>query len=143
MFQLLKDIPVYFGNISKKILGDHMNANTNTIIIGFDRYLSPSIKDNEHLMTGRTEGNRFVIKGPDKKRSMSIINDLQNIHFKDALVAPFISKILYVNYEKCYKYEVINDKVIRTEYSHLRCQDHEEADTKIIFTCTSWILMLT
>lgn len=82
----LKDIPVSFGNISRKILGDVMNTNAKTVIIAFDRYFSPSIKDNEHLMRGRVEGNRFLINGPDQKRSTNFFNDLQNIHFKDALV---------------------------------------------------------
>lgn len=140
------EIPVSFGNISKKILHSFTANDAKTIIITFDRYVSPSIKDHEHGLRGRTEGNRFTINGPDQKRSTNFRNDLKNIHFKDALVkflcanwsqdymSPYImNKTIFVNYENCFKFEVINNNVIRTVEDDVSCPEHLEADTKIIF----------
>lgn len=49
-------------------------------------------------------------------------------------MAPFFNgKTVYVNYESCYKYEIINDKVTTTLCEDLSCPAHEEADSKIVF----------
>lgn len=45
----------------------------------------------------------------------------------------FAGKTIYVNHDKCYKYEILNDNVIQTEEIELSCPNHEEADTKIAF----------
>lgn len=46
----------------------------------------------------------------------------------------FISKkIIYLNYEYCYKYEIINENVQKTRHDVLTCPQHEETDTKIIY----------
>lgn len=82
----MTEIPVSFGNISQKILHSFTANGAKTIIITFDRYVSPSIKDNEHILRERVEGNRFTINGPQQKRSANFRNDLKNIYFKEALV---------------------------------------------------------
>lgn len=49
-------------------------------------------------------------------------------------MAPFIgTKIVYINYDFCYKYQVKDGKVERTIENNLSCADHEEADTKIVY----------
>lgn len=49
-------------------------------------------------------------------------------------IAPFIgNKIIYVNYESCFKYEKIGDNVIKSLEENLSCKEHDESDTKIIF----------
>ena len=49
-------------------------------------------------------------------------------------MAPYISnKVIYLNFDACYKYVVSDGKVIRTLEQALTCPAHEEADTKMIF----------
>lgn len=72
--------------------------------------------------------------------------ELKNVYFKQALVEFFIrdwasndlaafmnNKILYLNFDKCYRYESINHEMLVTQVDALSCPLHEEADTKIIF----------
>ncbi|XP_067640047.1 uncharacterized protein CAH3 isoform X1 [Eurosta solidaginis] len=49
-------------------------------------------------------------------------------------MAPFIAnRQIYLNFDKCYKYGVVNNCVQRTEDFNLNCPAHEEADTKIVY----------
>lgn len=41
------------------------------------------------------------------------------------------NKIININVDTCYEFEVCNDEVIRTEYFDLNCSGHEEADTSV------------
>ena len=72
--------------------------------------------------------------------------DLKNVYFKEELVrfliddwqstemVPFIgNKTVFVNYESCFKFQVIDQKIIRSEIVELSCPEHEEADTKMIY----------
>ena len=117
-----------------------------TIIICFDKYFSPSIKDDEHTRRGTVRGTQYSIHGPDQTRPSDFFAELKNICFKKALVnfliqdwerddlASFIgNKTVYVNYILSFKYEVVDGHVIRSREDHLSCPSHEEADTKIIF----------
>lgn len=117
-----------------------------TVIIAFDKYILPSIKDNEHSLRSRIRGQRFQINGPNQIRPSNFADALKNIYFKEALVdfiiedwaidhmPPFIgNKTIFVNYVDCYKYDVHEGKVRRTLQPLLACPGHEEADTKIIF----------
>lgn len=46
------------------------------------------------------------------------------------------NKTIYLNHDSCYVYSVIDNKVRRQIDHDLSCEDHEEADTKIVFfTC--------
>ncbi|KAL3279889.1 hypothetical protein HHI36_017395 [Cryptolaemus montrouzieri] len=114
------------------------------IDIIFDQYFSPSIKDCERLR--REELTTPVSIGPNQVRPHNFGAELKNIQFKEALVnffidhwdsedmLPFIgNKNIYVSFNKCYSYKVLNNKVIKTIEESLSCEEHEEADTRIIF----------
>lgn len=142
----MTEVPSKFGNISQKLLHLFTRNNAKIVIITFDRYLFPSIKDNEHILRGAQIGREYNINGADQIRPSDFHAELRNINFKNALVkflidnwcsnhlaVHFMGKTVYVNHVDCYKYEVINGEVIRTNDTHLSCPSHEEADTKIIF----------
>lgn len=145
MFHLMKDVPQRYGKISQKMLQMCITNNAATIIIAFDRYVFPSIKDHEHNLRGMRQA-KCQIEGPDQVRQSDFASELKNVNFKEALVnfitrdwandymAPLIgNKEIYINFEKCYKYKVINNHVERTDVLSLACPAHEEADTKIVF----------
>lgn len=49
-------------------------------------------------------------------------------------MASFIgNKNIYVSFNKCYSYRVENNKVIKTVEDLLSCEEHEEADSRIIY----------
>ncbi|CAF4952709.1 unnamed protein product [Pieris macdunnoughi] len=146
MLHAFQDVPSTFGNISKKLIQMFTNNHARIIIVAFDRYFSPSIKDIEHLLRGRVRGQQYRINGPDQVRPANFANELKKMYFKAALVeflcdhwgnnymASYIgNKTIYINYEFCYKYEVQNNEVLRTLDHNLSCPAHEEADTKIVF----------
>lgn len=145
MLHLMKDVPITFGNIAKKMLQTVCASTSKIIVIAYDRYIFPSIKDTEHKLRGMEQAN-FHIDGPNQVRKKDLSIELKNVHFKEALVqffvdnwaedcmAPYIdNKIIYVNAETCFKYVVSDGKVVRTEDQTLTCLAHEEADTKMIF----------
>lgn len=142
----IRDVPLSFSKISQKLMQVFTTSSAKTVIITFDRYLFPSIKDNEHSLRNRVRGQRFQINGPDQIRPSNFSEALKNIYFKEALIefliedwkndymAPWIGeKTIIVNYLECYKYEVNEGKVQRTFDPLLTCAGHEEADTKIVF----------
>ncbi|XP_011171576.3 uncharacterized protein LOC105204222 [Solenopsis invicta] len=146
LLHLMRDIPLNLGGVSQKFLKMCVMSNAHTVIINFDQYFSPSIKDNEHLLRGTTEDYVFLIKGPDQRCPVNFNVELKNINFKKALVNFFITdwensymalfignKTIYLNFDYCYKYEVHDGKVNKTLDDNLSCPDHEEADTKIIY----------
>lgn len=80
----------------------------------------PSIKDHEHILRGRREGQNYCINSTDQLRLANFANELKNIHFKKALVqficndwknnemASFIGqKTIYINYDVCYKLKYV------------------------------------
>lgn len=142
----MTEVPLSFGNISKKLITIVTSSNVRTVIIAFDRYFTPSIKDHEHTLRGRVEGQNYSINSPDQLRLANFANELKNINFKNALIeficndwennymVPFIGeKTIYINHDICYKYEKQDEKIHRTVEENLNCTAHEEADTKIIF----------
>lgn len=56
--------------------------NAQEIVIVFDRYFSPSIKDNEHLLRGGFENRKYVISGGNQERPADFSRELRN---KDSL----------------------------------------------------------
>lgn len=71
---------------------------------------------------------------------------LKNIKFKEDLVeylleswakddkAPYFeNKVVFVSYKQCYRYELVNQHVVKTVDHTQSCPSHEEADTKIVF----------
>nr|CAH7741160.1 unnamed protein product [Callosobruchus chinensis] len=85
MLHLTREVPVTYGNISTEILNMFCSNDAEVIVIAFDRYISPSIKDNKHSLRGM-QVTQFHIEGPDQIRSSDFSNDLKNAHFKEALV---------------------------------------------------------
>ncbi|CAH1173831.1 unnamed protein product [Phaedon cochleariae] len=145
MLHLMREIPATYGNISTKILSMFCSNDAEVVVIAFDRYIFPSIKDSEHSLRGM-QVTQFHIEGADQIRSSDFSNDLKNAKFKEALVnfiiqhwaldsaAPFIgNKTIFINYDQCYKYKVNNGHVERTHDVSSTCPAHEEADTKIVF----------
>lgn len=46
-------------------------------------------------------------------------------------MVPFVgNETMYVNFDKCYKFEVVNDKLKQTADEEFNCAGHLEADTK-------------
>lgn len=58
-------------------------------------------------------------------------------HWADREMATIIGdKTIYLNHDLCYVYTTTNNEVTKKVDYDLSCQDHEEADTKIVFfTC--------
>ncbi|CAG5085062.1 Protein of unknown function [Cotesia congregata] len=111
----------------------------------FDQYFSPSIKDYERTLRCEMNDLDFKITGPMQVRPVDFNKELKNIKFKQAFVtflidhwatqemAPLIGEtIINLSYDKCYTYKVESNVVIREENNDLSCDDHEEADTKIV-----------
>ncbi|CAH2226959.1 jg20553 [Pararge aegeria aegeria] len=106
MLHQMKDVPLSFGKISKKVL-QKICANTAKIIyIVFDRYIFPSIKDTEHKLRGMEQAN-FHIEGPDQVRKKDFSLELKNVNFKEALV-----QFLIENWEEDYMWPYIKDKTV-------------------------------
>lgn len=146
LLHCMKEVPITYGNISKKILQMITNYSANRIDLIFDKYFNPSIKDYEHALRGSYINENYVISGVNQKRKSNFSVELKNMKFKEAFVkfliehwacddvAPLIgSKIIHVNFDLCYKYSVQNGKVNKIIEPNLTCEGHEEADTKIIY----------
>ncbi|XP_041981090.1 uncharacterized protein LOC121736526 [Aricia agestis] len=146
LLHTLKDIPRTFGDISKKILHILCKHNVERIDLIFDRYFCPSIKDTEHGLRKNVKSTDFRISGPQQVRPSDFAKELKNIKFKDALVKFIINnwseqdmahiianKIININHDMCYEYSVKDGFVIQTINEDLTCQEHEEADTKIVY----------
>ncbi|XP_017472207.1 PREDICTED: uncharacterized protein LOC108363375 [Rhagoletis zephyria] len=145
MLYLMKNVPVTFDNISIQFLKMICANSANTIILTFDRYIFPSIKDTEHKIRGMQLSN-FSISGSEQVRPTDFTGEWKNVNFKEAIVrfffdhwaedymAPYINnKTIYVNADACHKYIVRDGKMIRSIEHQLTCPSHEEADTKIIY----------
>ncbi|CAG9763477.1 unnamed protein product [Ceutorhynchus assimilis] len=88
----------------------------------------------------------YIIAGLDQARGVEFSREMSNIKFKEALVkflsmhwssteaTPFIgNKIINLNFDLCYRFEVINGEVVKTTDDQLICEGYEEADTKIVY----------
>lgn len=145
ILHLIKEVPHTFGKISTKILQIVTNFGSNLVDIIFDRYFSPSIKNYERDLRNNTD-IPYNISGPDQSRPHDFTKELRNNYFKEALVkfliedwasdekAPFIGdKIIRLNFDLCYRFVSSGNQVKRTIDDDFTCEDHEKADTKIIF----------
>lgn len=147
LLHTMTEVPKTFGNISKKMLQKFCNFNASRIDIIFDQYFTPSIKDYERSLRQEFSKLDFTITGPDQVRPSDFTKELKNSKFKEALidffilhwasdeVAPLIGdKVINVNFKQCHSFVTNNDdKVICNILEDLTCQDHEEADTKIVY----------
>ncbi|KAK5644894.1 hypothetical protein RI129_006194 [Pyrocoelia pectoralis] len=146
LLHTMKDIPKTFGNISKKIMSILTATHARRVDIVFDQYFSPSIKEYERAQRHEVRNREYFITGPEQVRPVDFIKELRNIEFKQAFInflithwstnemAEFIGNtIINLNYKECYTYSAHNNSVTSYAYDNLSCQNHEEADTKIIF----------
>ena len=85
MLHLMKDVPSNLGNISKKMLQTICTNTAKTMVIAFDRYIFPSIKDSEHKFRSMEQTN-FLIDGPGQVPKKGFSIELKNINFKEALL---------------------------------------------------------
>lgn len=144
----LKDLPHYYEDISKKILKMVLNTRATEVRLVFDRYENPSIKDYEHKMRGSFGSPQCEITRR-QKRYTEFSKDVTNIYFKQAFVQFLIEdwtendmaqiigqKIFYVDYEKCYRYTALENRVIREEIHQLSTLTLE-ADNKLVFHACS------
>lgn len=67
VLHLMTEVPRTFCKISKKLLQTICQKEAKIIIIAFDQYFSPSIKDTEHALRGLHESN-FNLDVPDQER---------------------------------------------------------------------------
>ncbi|KMQ83659.1 fibropellin-1-like protein [Lasius niger] len=153
ILHLIKEVPQTFGKISTKILQIVTNFGSNRMDIVFDRYFSPSIKNYKRDLRNNTD-IPYNISGPDQSRPHDFTKELRNNYFKEALVkfliedwasdkkAPFIGdKVIHLNFNLCYRFESSGNQVKRTIDDDFTCEDHEEADTKIIFHLSKYKIL--
>ncbi|CAG9812927.1 unnamed protein product [Phaedon cochleariae] len=145
LFHTMKQVPVTFGNVSLKYLTSVCSAYASQVLVVFDQYVEPSIKAVERNRRECFPAD-FFIYGSEQVRPSNFSAELRNDKFKTALVEFLIEhwssddaaeiikrKVLYVSFDKCYKYVVEEGHVVRTIDEDISCPVHEEADTKIIF----------
>lgn len=85
-FNTFKEMPRSFGGVSKKILQCLVNNAASRVVIVFDRYFTPYIKDYAHSLQGSVDDKEFHISGPQQTRIADFTKDLKNIKFKEAIV---------------------------------------------------------
>ncbi|XP_053595716.1 uncharacterized protein LOC128667953 [Microplitis demolitor] len=145
LLHTMHDIPATFGGISKKIMNILTAFKALRVDIVFDQYFVPSIKDYERTRRNEQKTIDFKINGPSQTRPTDFMKELKNIKFKESFVqflieywatdemATFIGNTLIkLNYDSCYSYIVKNNSVEMTIDEDMTCNNHEEADTKII-----------
>ncbi|GFX03207.1 uncharacterized protein TNCV_1700911 [Trichonephila clavipes] len=132
----MKEVPQTFDGVSKKFFKKISQFKSPRIYIVFDQYFTSSIKDCERLR--RNETTSTVSIGPNRIRHHNFPGELKNTQFKEALVKffidhwpngnmyPFIgNKTIYLSFDKCYSYRVVNNQVIRSTEESLSWDEHE------------------
>ena len=145
LFTEMKQVPATFGNVSLKYLSSVCYGDVPEIVIAFDTYEKPCIKTTDHVMKNSLS-NDFVMHGSEQSRPSNFSVELRNEKFKIALVKFLLEhwksddvvdiigrKIVYVHFDKCFKYIVENGHVIRTVEEELSCSGHNKANTKMIY----------
>lgn len=74
------------GKVAQKILNYFLSQSGRTIILTFDTYRTPSIKDLERIARGERRTETYHISGPDQDRPSNFLKALENIKFKEALL---------------------------------------------------------
>lgn len=142
MLSIKTNLPDSYAAISKHILRLKLFGKKEVHII-FDKYNTPSSKDYELQLRVKENTTQFNIKRGNK-RPADFGKLLQSRNFKEKFVEFLIEdwtndefvvlcerKIIKLNYNYCYAYEVSNGKMKRFIDYNCSCV-HEEADTKII-----------
>lgn len=147
---LLRHSKSTYGTMARDLLVKVCSFRGEEIHLVLDKYVSPSIKDQERKSRGRGNQPTFVISGPDQAQRHTGIDLLKNSAFKEEFAhfivqewrkphyGPILGrKILYVSHGgECSRFmftETEDGNQIQVdEPSHLQGQ-HEEADTLIAF----------
>ncbi|XP_047992980.1 uncharacterized protein LOC125231567 [Leguminivora glycinivorella] len=145
LLHIIHDIPATFGGISQKILRILTSFKAPRVDIIFDEYFSPSIKDYERVRRNEQRTIEFNITGPSQTRPTDFMKELNNIKFKQSFVKfliehwatpeiiPIIgNSLIKLNYDSCYSYIANNGSIEMTIDENMACDNHEEADTKIV-----------
>lgn len=141
LLHTLKNVPDSYHKISKYILTTLL-FNRKEVYIIFDKYKTPSIKDCEHSLRGEDDTQYSIER--DNKRPAEMSQLLRSANFKEKFIQFLIKdwmsdeyvslcegKIVKLNFDQCYMFEVVDNKMSRTLDLNNSCY-HEEADTKII-----------
>lgn len=144
LLRKMKNIPVKYSLLSESFLRLILDFNSQIIIVVFDQYFSPSIKDNERERRDGYEGKTYKITA-NMIRPNDFTNELKNSKYKEALVEFFLndwakqemaeyigSKMLDVSYKNYDTFVVLNGKVEKTRVDESSCPDQEEADTRMV-----------
>ena len=139
------NLPSTFGQVAKVILSNIMKAKRNVIHFIFDKWIGPSIKDNERNDRASVN-NSFQVTGLSQKRPSNWLEAMKVTSFKisldkflveywncNLLVDLIGEKILYVNFgDTCYKYQVASNCAVRSDEARLY-SNHEEVDSRMFF----------
>lgn len=142
-------IPPDYGGLARSILSQAIAVQkTRTIVIAFDDYPQPSLKDAERARrVGQEEESQpYIITGPSQRRPKDLAKALGSPSFKRAL-PEFLAKewqddsyaallgrcevILDLPSGECYHFENELGKVMSRSIPELQ-SNHEEADTKVV-----------
>lgn len=145
LHQIGNSMPQTFDKVAESILIKICSSSATEIHLIFDRYLSPSIKDNER-QSRKEFDTPYKISGPQQIRPKDFLLSLKNYRFKEALVK-FLAdywennhlfqiiknkKVFLTVEHLCYSYQVQDNGIKKIEEVDYICY-HEEADTRIVF----------
>ena len=92
--------------------------------------------------------------GSEQNGPSDFISELRNIKLKEASVKFMMDhrntdqaakaigrKEIYISYHKCYKYTAANNSTVTLmqKMNNFKCEGHEKADTKLVFSWINWI----
>lgn len=128
-----------------------MSTSANDVHFVMDKYLQPSIKDNERETRGSMSSCRdqdFVVQGPHQKIPKDFHKVLGNENFKKTLTSVLAAewklaktdlglKTPYFNEgDICWKYDMnVEERQPRVQQEPHLYYRHEEADTRLVFHC--------
>ena len=132
---LLKDLPISFGDISRKIIAKLCNLNANRI--DPRSRIMRGIKDKKQMIN-------YQIIGPVQKRPSTFTDALRNDAFKDSSIGFLVNswddncfadiigqKVIYVTHrEHCFHFTSSVGMVYKVKVDSL-CSSHEEADSQM------------
>lgn len=152
IFYTLSNFASTYGQTFEQILKTVLNyswkrSKNGRVDVIFDRYESPSIKDNKHKLRQNYSQSIKIPKRSTECRDFA--KDLKNIEFKKALVEFLIDdwamndrasiirqKTVLLSYDKCYQYMAVNKRVTRTIIENLT-SNQLAVDTRIILHATN------
>lgn len=142
----IQETPSTYEKLSITILKKIVELPARDVLLIFDQYFSPSIKDYERNKRGKPSSCQYRIIA-DMTFTNILAIELNNINFKIALVqfliehwqrlgmAPFFEdKTIFINYDQCYEYKIQAGQVTYSINPLFTSPRHEKAGTKIVHT---------